>query len=272
MSTTGFNYAKFLGIESVAGAAIFAAAYVPLFLLFVYNSIRRPTYVFIVLSLFCAIRLAAFTIRAILAGSESAGENLNLYIADQVLFGVGFFGLLYSAYTLVLDRWLLAVPEDREPDRGILRLTTDRRAFRLLLMVAVILGIIGATKTDSSDPQNGQTFKEVSTIIFLVLTVLFAFQTVRLNSVEGRAGFRTPGTKTMGSEHGSRILCVIALLLLVREIFTTATMTNAARQENEHFWYPLYALPEILAVSLYAIPGLVPSRSELPKTFNVVSA
>jgi len=42
-------------------------------------------------------------IRAILAGSESAGENLSLLIADEILFGVGFFGLLYSAYTLVLD-------------------------------------------------------------------------------------------------------------------------------------------------------------------------
>jgi hypothetical protein len=41
-----------------------------------------------------------------MAHSTSAGSNLNLFIVDQVLFGVGFFALLYSAYTLVLDRFV----------------------------------------------------------------------------------------------------------------------------------------------------------------------
>ncbi len=43
-------------------------------------------------------------IRAIVIGSDSAGKNLGLLIADEVLFGIGFFGLLYAAYTLVLDK------------------------------------------------------------------------------------------------------------------------------------------------------------------------
>ena len=42
--------------------------------------------------------------RAVLAGSESAGEDLNLVIAESIVYSVGFFGLLYSTYTLVLDR------------------------------------------------------------------------------------------------------------------------------------------------------------------------
>lgn len=42
--------------------------------------------------------------RAILAGSDTAGQNLNLVIAESIIYSVGFFGLLYSAYTLVLDR------------------------------------------------------------------------------------------------------------------------------------------------------------------------
>ena len=49
------------------------------------------------------VRITAFGIRAALAGLDSAGENLSLLIAEEVLSGVGFFGLLYSAYTLVLD-------------------------------------------------------------------------------------------------------------------------------------------------------------------------
>jgi len=51
-----------------------------------------------------SVRVTAFVLRAVLAGSESAGENLGLVIGELVVYSVGFFGLLYSAYTLVLDR------------------------------------------------------------------------------------------------------------------------------------------------------------------------
>ena len=54
MTTGGIDYAQYYGIHSVAAAVIFAVAYVPFFGLFVYKSIGRPTYVFIILSLFCA--------------------------------------------------------------------------------------------------------------------------------------------------------------------------------------------------------------------------
>ena len=59
------------------------------------------------------------------------------------------------------------------------------------------------------------------------------------------------------------ILLVGAALLLVREAFSTATMTNIAKQNNEHFWYPLVAVPEILVVALMSTPGLVPRRDEV---------
>lgn len=119
------NYANYAGIykSELAGAIIFAVIYVPLFFFNVIRSIRRPTYVLIVLALFClstpqssltvsvlikfrprSVRVVAFTMRAILAGSESAGQNLNLLVAEEIIYSVGFFGLLYSAYTLVLDR------------------------------------------------------------------------------------------------------------------------------------------------------------------------
>lgn len=42
--------------------------------------------------------------RAVLSGSETAGQNLSLVVAQQVVYSIGFFGLLYSAYTLALDR------------------------------------------------------------------------------------------------------------------------------------------------------------------------
>ncbi|GLB35636.1 hypothetical protein LshimejAT787_0212010 [Lyophyllum shimeji] len=265
MSSHAINYAKAFGIESVAAAIVFTIAYVPLFGWFVRQSFGRPTYVFFVLSFFCVVRMTAFIIRAVLAGSDTAGQNLGLLIGDEVLFGVGFFGLLYSAYTLVLDRRLLTnVPPGTDP---LSQLTQNRRIFRLALTVAVALGIVGSTQAQSSDPHKGNTLRIVSTVIFLVLTVLLVYQTVLLARIElhlTSGGYSTPAHQSFGHGYGAYVLCVIALLLLVRETFTTATVSNYAKQYNEHFWYPLYALPEIVAVVLYATPGLVPPRSELP--------
>jgi hypothetical protein len=51
------NYADYFGFQSVAGAAVFAAAYVPLFSWFLRQSFQRPTYVFIVLTFFCTSKL-----------------------------------------------------------------------------------------------------------------------------------------------------------------------------------------------------------------------
>lgn len=51
----------------------------------------------------------------------------------------------------------------------------------------------------------------------------------------------------------------------MREVFLVATISNAARQNEELLWYPFVALPEVLAVVCYSISGLVPARSELKK-------
>ena len=50
------------------------------------------------------VRVVAFAMRSVLAASESTAENLNVVIADEALFGIGYFSLIYSAYNLVLDR------------------------------------------------------------------------------------------------------------------------------------------------------------------------
>jgi len=261
--SSSVNYAHAFGIESAIPAAIFAALYVPLIGWFILQSIRRPTYVHFVLTFFCGIRIAAFIVRAILAGVESVGENLSVLIADQVLFGVGFFGLLYSAYTLVLDRELLT---NYQPPANILsRLSGNRRLFRLVLLGAVILGVVGSTQASSSNPQGGKTFRIASTFIFLALTLLLAYRTLLLTNEERSAKQYTSigSIRNLGKNHGGYILCFIALLLIVREAFTTATSWDAKAQNTEHFWYPFYATPELLALILYASPDLVPARSEL---------
>ena len=71
------------------------------------------------------------------------------------------------------------------------------------------------------------------------------------------------GKDSIGIRYGNYILLIISLLLVIRETFTIAIVTNPAKLYNEHFWYPFIALPEILAVMLYTTPRLVPRRDEL---------
>ncbi|PBK85470.1 hypothetical protein ARMGADRAFT_1128853, partial [Armillaria gallica] len=252
----------------IAAAIVFAIAYVPLCGFFVLQSFKNPTYVHVMLSIFCAIRFVAFIIRAILIGSDSAGKNLGLLIADEVLFGIGFFGLLYNAYTLVLDKELLS---DLPPPTSIVsRLSRSRGIFQLSLTAENALGIAGIT-TEMNDPTSstGIALRKASVILALVLTVLQAYRTVvliRKEINEGQCVFRyhREHAEAFGEKHGSFILCAISILLIVPEAFLTATINNTEAALNEHSWYPLVALPEIFAVTLYCAPGLIPRQSELP--------
>ena len=114
-----FNFAKAIGIESLAGAIVFTILYVFLLAWFLRQPFTHPTYVHYILTVFCTSKQAHCltkyfhcgiqyfsTSRRVchLAASKTSGESLGLVIADEVLFGVGYFSLLYSAYILVLDR------------------------------------------------------------------------------------------------------------------------------------------------------------------------
>lgn len=120
------NYAQALLIHSFSLALVFTLLYIPLLGLFVFKAISNPTYVLWITAFFCQgwfiprvhlglsgtdgtrshpVRVVSFAMRAVLAKVESAGENFNLVLAQQIIYGVGFFGILYSAYIMVLDRY-----------------------------------------------------------------------------------------------------------------------------------------------------------------------
>ncbi|KAJ7060301.1 hypothetical protein C8F01DRAFT_1142222 [Mycena amicta] len=248
------DYAALSGIHSTAAAIVFAVLYIPLASWFVRQSLKNTTYVYIALTLFCLVRLTAFVIRAIMANSTGSGSNLNLFIADQVLFGVGFFALLYSAYTLVLDRHIIAGGQSSD------LLRRSSHLFRLTLTAGVAVGIVASIDITSSNADSistGHTLRKVSIIIFFVLTAVQAAQTAWFFKDDNSS--KSPRHK-WGDRNGRYLLCLISLLLLVREIFLLATLNDSKRQNNERLWYPLVALPEVLAVVCYAVSGLVPSR------------
>jgi hypothetical protein len=84
----------------------------------------------------------------------------------------------------------------------------------------------------------------------------------------GKRDYSDKASRKVGTRNALYILLLISALILIGEAFSIATVNDAEKQNNEHFWYPLIALPEILAGVLYTARGLVPARSELPKEVN----
>ncbi|KAE9405801.1 hypothetical protein BT96DRAFT_988054 [Gymnopus androsaceus JB14] len=242
-SSDSINYAKLFGFKSIPAAVIFAICYLPLCLWFIPKVIMRRTYAVFTVTLFCLMRFAAFIIRVALLASNSIGEDENVFIVDEVLFSIGFFGLLYGAYGLVLDRLALCATSQyhENPVNAIL---SNRKLFHLVLLAGLIMA---------------------SVIVFLILTLLQAYQTFTLRI----PSFALSLLVTPSELVTERIIFgAIAALLLVREIYLVSTISSTIKQNKEDTWYPLVALPELICVVLYALPGVIPptpGSSDLPR-------
>lgn len=159
-------------------------------------------------------------------------------------------------------------------------------------MTGVILGVVSATQitfgTSPSDQKQNATanaLRKASVAIFLVLTVFQAILTFVLAREMRSIQKSTPNTNeqwdyTMPLEpnsnlnpngsrrasgqnisafwvrQGSWALFEVSFLLIIREVYAVATVGHL--KVNEAVWYPLTALTELIAVALYATPGLVP--------------
>jgi hypothetical protein len=77
---------------------------------------------------------------------------------------------------------------DTSPSDGIIsRIMRNRTLYRLALLVAIALGIAGLSMVEGSNPgdfNTGNSLHKASTIIFLVLVALLAYQTLVLARLE----------------------------------------------------------------------------------------
>lgn len=266
MQSTPINYAQEVGIKSVPAAVAFCLAYIPFFIFNVVRFSMNRSYVLFILTFFCAVRVAAFALRAALAGILADAENEDMLIAQQIIYNVGFFGLIYSSYALVVDRRKIS---GLEATNIIERISGNLHLIRLACTAAVALGVAGSCEaslsSNSSDITLGKELKKVSTIMFLVLCLLLLVQTLFTMIRSSEVNEKGYAANTVGQRHGMQILAFIAVLLVIKEAFFTATLNNLSAQYNELLFYPLSAAPEIIAVALFTIPGLVPMKSELPR-------
>ncbi|KAF9445824.1 hypothetical protein P691DRAFT_805100 [Macrolepiota fuliginosa MF-IS2] len=251
--------ASFLGIESLPAAIVFTVAYVPLSGLFIWRAATRFNFVFVYLIIFCLIRTAAFAMRAALAGSTSAAQNTSLLIADLVLFGAGFAGLLFSLFSLESDREQVVGSNFNHP---VLNLLRHRRVLHLFIGGAVALTITGSVKlsSDSASSRNtGSTLRTAGVWLIFAITVVGVLRAAALIHYD-RLRSMTVKHSSVFDRHASTILGVISLLFLVRMIYSVITIS---KRQHEDSWYPLSAFTEFLCVCLFATPGLVLSRAEL---------
>jgi len=145
------NYAKTLLIKSFGLAIAFASIYAMLLGVFVFKAVMNSTYVLWVTAFFCQVRVVSFAMRAALAKSESAGGNFDLVLAEQIIYGVGFLGILYAAYIVVLDWQIVGGTVGSSP---LSRITENRHIIRLALLAAVALSITGSVQTNTNSQQS----------------------------------------------------------------------------------------------------------------------
>jgi len=171
-----------------------------------------------------------------------------------------FFGILYAAYIMVLDRQIIKGTVGGSP---LSRITENRHLIRLALVAAVALSITGSVQANTSSQQStintGKHLKTISIIIFLVVAGLLVVQTVFATLAESRRGSKVHSSLL---PQGLHILLVVGLLFVVRETFLLIT-NNKNTQYEEHLFYPFEAGTELAAVLLFLTPGLVPLKREV---------
>ncbi|KAJ6501977.1 hypothetical protein C8R45DRAFT_895174 [Mycena sanguinolenta] len=282
------NYAQVLGIKNKWAPIVFAVIYFLVMVYYLVQAIRRHAWVYGGLAFFSALRVVSFSLRAAIANNHrNDAFNGPMATAYEVLYNIGYFSILLSAHRMLHDRrWLSKINNARSKGRSTLPYRImggfhKGRLMELLLLLSIILGAVGVAYslgTNKGRTELGYKLNDASTYLFLVATIAIVIGTfIVIHSERMLRGSVATSQPSVGtSEHV--ILLIISVLLLLRILFYATTVhqratgqptpTSAASstikqtaQGNEHLWYPLAALAELLVVLLFLTPKLVPLRS-----------
>lgn len=192
-----------------------------------------------------------------------AASNLGLFIADQILFGMGFSGLLFSTYSLQNDRERIANTRYKRP---LILLVTNRRFYHLVIVAAIVLIIIGTNMLTSGNSNRidvGNNLRIAGTCMLLIMTVVQGLRSGAFVYIEFMRYHNTTrlAKNSLSDRNASWFLLLISALLLWRMIYSVITIRQ--KVQNETLYFLLSAFPEFLCTCVLGIPGLVLSRVEL---------
>ncbi|PPQ78965.1 hypothetical protein CVT25_002294 [Psilocybe cyanescens] len=164
-----------------------------------------------------------------------------------------------------------------------MRFFRSHHLFHLLLVTAIALALAASITNNGTGRDKASDILDiVSSTLFMVLTLIQSFHTVIFARMELTKEHReVHHDHRFGEKYGVFILLMISVLYLISETFSMVTIQDDEQANNERLLYPLGFLPELVAVMLYAIPGLVPallqcykakarSRAEGPIIIDVI--
>jgi len=264
-SSDDVNYAHVYGITK-APAIVVTVIFALFFIVCIVNAVRLirakgVKLVFIYLSVFTSVRVLAFLLRADVA---SNGTNVNLFITQQIVYAAGFFAVVNTCYSL-LHQWF-AQAKEFFPDRvqGFMRLLSI--VAHIVLLLAVGLGIIGGVNSTPSNSESkihsGQNLTHISRWIFLILTLIY--ELIAISSVLHLQFYNDPLEATNQLKKNVAILALVGIFLNIRTIFNVTSNTHIAIFYNEHLFYPLSVLPEMLVLCTLCFPGVVRRYADTP--------
>lgn len=216
------NFAKALGWNSIAAAAVFSVLYSPLLVYFLSMIIKERRRVLFSLTLFCLSTFYLFWLGIFRFLQNLQFELLHLLCVPSQLesrlrgrmkacllqqkfclvsgssdyFIVAILCVWTGKDLLILSLTLLIVIPQRldlcqdtslpVPIIGnILHLLRNRRLFRIALLIPMALGIAGINEASSNPSSSiGTSLRKASAIVFLVLTIIQVLQTIVLIKAE----------------------------------------------------------------------------------------
>ncbi|KAK7038184.1 hypothetical protein R3P38DRAFT_2904876 [Favolaschia claudopus] len=280
------NYAQVLGIQNKWAPILFAVIYFLLMLWYLLQAARKHGWIYPFLAFFSLLRVISFSLRAAIASNHhNDAFSRSMAIAYSVLYNVGYFSILFSAYRLLHDRrWMAKINNAREKGRSsapyrVMGGFHKGRLMELLLLLCVILGAVGVAFTLGAKVGRvnlGNRLTDASTYLFLAATVIVVLGSFLLIHLERSLRTSIATQTPIGTTTQHLILLLISALLLLRILFYASTVHQRANGQptptqqikqtaigNEHLWYPLAALAELLVVLLFLAPGLIPLRAAL---------
>jgi len=188
---------------------------------------------------------------------QADGTELTIYIVAQCFLAAGFFAVVNVSYIL-FTKWYLQANEffSRDSNGEFTQLLS--RGSRLLLLAGVALGVTGGVL---ANPTNGPSSVTLGThlstaakVIFFVLTAALLLMCLYAYFYMGR---QEKPDKTESLQKDVALLALIAAILNIRTAFNLATIKKPDLMFNEHYFYPLSVLPELIVLIVYCIPHVV---------------
>ncbi|RKO87014.1 hypothetical protein BDK51DRAFT_27496 [Blyttiomyces helicus] len=244
-----FDARAYLGNPTLTPAIAFAVVYSLYLIAFVAQLLRRVSRIYVTATIFCVLRVGAFSIRASIVKS---GGSSGLLTADMILMSTGFVGILdvlYESLTQWIEYYVIPVHKNELITKAI----RFKRLMHIVFLVAAVISVMGATAESSAstpgDLSSALDKVRIAAVIFLVTTAIMFIVSVLVS-------LSVAGASAMGREVSARPGWIVAGASVLSLVRITYAVVQVGKTQDELPWYCLSIGPEILVLTIFAWPGV----------------